>query len=155
MIKTIIKAMYSAFISIVLTSIILAGWTTYAFIFQSSKSIEISKVIQDMYASQKSVVIDVIDLSKILIKDKSKKITNENNNVLLEKEFLADREEDSLLDQSTITEDNGENPLGIIIQPSSPEVIENRLTEIIEEPLIKEQNEFLMSEMEINSLAVN
>ena len=151
MIKTIIKAMYSAFISIVLTSIILAGWTTYAFIFQSSKSIEISKVIQDMYASQKSVVIDVIDLSKILIKDKSKKITNENNNVLLEKEFLADREEDSLLDQSTITEDNGENPLGIIIQPSSPEVVENRLTEIIEEPLIKEQNEFLMSEMEINS----
>ena len=150
MIKTIIKAMYSAFISIVVTSIILAGWTTYAFIFQSSKSTEISKVIQDMYTSQKSVFVDVIDLSKIIIKDTSKNITSDNKNVLLEKEFPADREKDSLLNKSTITEDNGDNPLGIVVQPSLPEVSENRLTEIVEQPLMNEHNDFSMSEMEIN-----
>ena len=36
MIKTIIRAIYSAFISIVLISIILAGWTGYTFISQEA-----------------------------------------------------------------------------------------------------------------------
>ena len=49
MIKTIIRAMYSAFISIVLFSIFLAGWTGYAFISQPTNSDEIINVIQDMY----------------------------------------------------------------------------------------------------------
>ena len=153
MIKTIIRVMYSAFISILLTSFVLAGWTAYSFVFQSSKSIDIAKVIQDMYASQKSVFVDVIDLSKILLKDTSNKIINENENVFLETELLADREEDSQLDQLQSIEDNGDNPLGIVIQPSLSEVNENRLPEIIEEPFINEQNESSMNamEMELNS----
>tara|TARA_Y100001968_G_scaffold117898_1_gene107341 strand:+ start:51 stop:506 length:456 start_codon:yes stop_codon:yes gene_type:complete len=149
MIKTIIRIVYSGFISIVLISIVLAGWTTYSFIFQSSKSVDIAKVIQDMYASQKSVVVDVIDLSKILLKDKSNKITIEDKNVFVETELLSDRDEDSQLDQSPITNDNGDNPLGIVIQPSLPEVRENILPELIEEPFVNEQNEFPMSEMEM------
>ena len=147
MIKTIIKVMYSAFISIVLISIVLAGWTTYAFISQSSKSIEIAKVIQDMYESQKSVLIDIIDLSKILIKDRSNKITKETNNVFEETELLEDRDADFQLDQSTITEDNGDNPLGIVIQPSLPEANENRLPEIVNDPLVNEQNESSIGDM--------
>ena len=149
MIKTTIKAIYSAFISIVLISIFLAGWTTYSFIFQSSKSIEITKVLQDMYASQKSVFVDVIDLSKILVKETSNKITNEN--VFLEKELLSDREDESQLDQLPSTEDNGDNPLGIVIQPSLPEPSENRLSDLIEKPLVDGQNEFSMTEMELES----
>ena len=149
MIKTIIRIVYSGFISIVLISIILAGWTTYSFIFQSSKSVDIAKVIQDMYTSQKSVVVDVIDLSKILIKDTSNKITIENTNVIVETELLTDIEEESQLYQSPITDDNGDNPLGIVIQPSSSEVSENILSEIIDEPFFNEQNEFSMSEMEM------
>jgi len=149
MIKTIIRVMYSAFISIVLISIVLAGWTTYSFIFQTSKSTEISKVIQDMYASQKSVLVDFIDLSKILIKDTSYKINNDNENISLEIEPLIEKEEDSQLDQLPIPEDNGDNPLGIVIQPSLSEVDENRLPEIIEEPFLDEQNEFSMNEMKM------
>ena len=72
MIKTIIRAMYSAFISIVLISIVLVGWTCSAFISQPTKSGEIINLIQDMYESQKSVIIDVVDLSKLLIKVISK-----------------------------------------------------------------------------------
>ena len=148
MIKTIIRAMYSAFISIVLISIVLASWSTYSFIFQSSKSIEIANVIQDMYSSQKSVFVDVIDLSKILIKDPSNKLTNRNENLSLEIELLADKEEDSLFDQSHSNEDNGDNPLGLVIQPSLPELKENKLPETIEEPLVNEKNEFSLNEME-------
>ena len=148
MFKSIIKAIYSAFISILLISIVLAGWTTYSLIFQTPKSSDIVKVMQDMYASQKSVVIDVIDLSKILIKDTSDKITNENKNVFVEKELLTDRVEDYQLEQPSITEDNGENPLGIVIQQSLPDASETGLQEKIEEQLLSKQNESSMREME-------
>ena len=149
MIKTIIKAMYTAFISIVLVSIILAGWTTYSFIFKSSKSVQIAKIIKDMYASQKSFFVDLIDLSKILISDTSIKITNENKIIVGETELEVDIEDESKLDQFPLTEDNGDNPLGIVIQPSLSESSENLSPEIIEEPLVNEQNEVSMSEMEI------
>ena len=150
MIKTIIKAMYSAFISIALISIVLAGWTSYTFVFQSSKSSEIIKVIQDMYASQKSVVIDVIDLSKILIKGTSESIANEKNNLSVQTDLLEEIDKNSQLDDSLIAEDNGDNPLGIVIEPSLSEVSKkNTLPEISEEPFADEQSEVSMNEMEI------
>ena len=149
MIKTIIRAMYSAFISIVLISIILAGWTCFAFISQSTKSGEIINVIQDMYESQKSVIIDVVDLSKLLIKDTSEKIASEDNNLLTESEFLTDQEDKSLFDKQSILEDNGDNPLGIVIEPSLPEVIEENLAEISSGPLDNDQSEVSMNDMEI------
>ena len=88
MIKTIIRAIYSAFISVVLISIILVGWTGYAFIFQPTKSSEIINVIQDIYESQTAVIIDVVDLSKLLIKDTGKGKANKKNNLLSEAELL-------------------------------------------------------------------
>ena len=149
MIKTIIRAMYSAFISIVLISLLLAGWTCFTFISQPTKSGEIINVIQDMYESQKSVIIDVVDLSKLLIKDTSEKSASEDNNLLTESEFLTDQEDKSLFDKPLILEDNGDNPLGIVIEPSLPEVSEENLPEISLEPLDSDQSEVSMNEMEI------
>ena len=149
MIKIIRRTIYSAFISIVLLSSILVGWTGYAFISQPAKSSEIINVIQDIYDSQKKVIIDVFDLSKLLIKETIKEKANEKNNLLLESEFLTDIKDKSQLDESSVIEDNGDNPLGIIIQPSLPEVSDKTLPEINEEPLIDEQSEVLINEMEI------
>ena len=149
MIKTLIRAMYSAFISIVLISIILAGWTCFAFISQPTKSGEIIDVIKDMYNSQKSVIIDVVDLSRLLIKDTSERITSEDNNLLSVSEFLTDQEDKSLFNEPSILEDNGENPLGIVIEPSLPEVSEETLPEISVGLLDNDQSEVPMSEMEI------
>ena len=149
MIKTIINAIYSAFISIVLLSIILAGWTGYAFISQPTKSSEIINVIQDIYESQKTVIINVVDLTKLLIKDSSEGKTNENNNLSQEAELLTDLKDLYKLNESSILEDNGNNPLGIVIEPSLPEVSEKTLPEISEEPFVDEQSEVLMNEMEI------
>ncbi len=148
MIKTIIRAMYSAFISIVLISIILAGWTCFAFISQPTNSGEIINVIQHMYESQKSVFIDVVDLSKLLIKDTSEKIASEDNNLLTESEFLTDQEDKYLFDESSIPEDNGDNPLGIVIEPSLPEVIEENSPEISLEPLESDHSGVSFNEME-------
>lgn len=149
MIKTIIRAMNTAFISIVLISIILAGWTCFAFISQPTKSGEIINVIKDMYESQKSVIIDVVDLSKLLIKDKSERIAIKDNNLLEESELLTDEEDKSLLDEPSILEDNGDNPLGIVIEPSLPEVNEENLPEINVGLLDNDQSEVSMNEMEI------
>ena len=149
MIKTLIRAMYSAFISIVLISIILAGWTCFAFISQPTKSGEIIDVIKDMYNSQKSVIIDVVDLSKLLIKDTSERIANEDNSLLTESEFPTDQEDKSLLDESSILEDNGDNPLGIVIEPSLPEVSEENLPEVSVGPLDNDQSGVSMNEMDI------
>ena len=142
--------MYSAFISIVLISIILAGWTCFAFISQPTKSGEIINLIQDMYEGQKSVIINVVDLSKLLIKDNSERIASEDNNLLTESELLIGQEDKSLLDEPSILEDNGDNPLGIVIEPSLPEVIEENLPEISEGPLDNDQSEVSMNEMEMD-----
>ncbi len=150
MIKTLIRAMYSAFISIVIISIILTGWTCFAFISQPTKSGEIIIVIKDIYESQKSVIIDVVDLSKLLLKDASERIINEDNNLLKESEFLTNQEDKSLFDEPSILEDNGDNPLGIVIEPSLPEVSEENLPEISLGPLDNDQSEVSMSEMEMN-----
>ena len=149
MIKTIIRAMYSAFISIVLISIILAGWTCFSFISQPTKSGEIINLIKDMYESQTSVIIDVVDLSRLLIKDNIERIASEDNSLLTESKFLTDQEDKSLLDEPSILEDNGDNPLGIVIEPSLPEVIEENLPEITEGPLDNDQSEVSINEMEI------
>ena len=148
MVKTIIKAIYSAFISIVLISIVLAGWTGYVFVSQSSKSDEIMKVIQDIYSNQKSVVVDFIDLSKILIKEVTADNDYKNNNILLETELETEREEYPKVENLPITEDNGSNTLGIVIEPDLPKESENILPELIEEPLVTEKNDFLENKME-------
>ena len=149
MIKTIIRVTYSAFISIVLISIVLAGWSCLAFIATPTKSGEIINVIQDMYESQKSVVIDVVDLSKLLIMDKSEIKATEENNLLTESKLMTNEEYESVLDEPSDLEENGDNPLGIVIEPSLPEVGEENLPEISLGPLVNNQSEAPMNEMEI------
>ena len=149
MIKTIIRAIYSIFISIVLISIILTGWTCFAFISQPAKSVEIVNLMQDMYKSQKSVIIDVVDLSKLLIMDISEEIDSEDNNLLTESELWTNEDDESLLEDPSILEDNGDNSLGIVIEPSLPEVSEENLPEISVESLDSDQSEVSINEMEI------
>ena len=149
MIKTIIRGIYSAFISIVLLSIILASWTVYALFSQPTKSSEITNVIQNIYESQKAVIIDVFDLSKLLIKDTTKGKVNEKNNILPKEESLTDRDDKSHLDESSNLGENADNPLGIVIEPSLPDVIEKKLSEISEEPIVDEQIENSINEIYI------
>ena len=46
-------------------------------------------------------------------------------------------------------EDNGDNPLGIVIEPTLPEAIETTLPEISLGPLDDDQSEVSMNEMGI------
>ena len=108
-------------------------------------------MIQDIYKSQKLVIIDVVDLSKLLLKDTSERIASEDNNLLTESEFLTDQEDkSSLLNEQSVLQDNGDNPLGIVIEPSLPEVSEENLPEEIRVgPLDNDLSAVSMNEIEI------
>ena len=151
MIKNVIRAIYAAVISIVFISIVLSAWTGYAFIFQPTKSSQIFYFIQDIYESQKDVIIDVVDLSKLLLKDTSERKANEKNNFLPEAESLKDQMGMSQSDESLMLEENA-NPLGIVIEPSSSDAREKRLPEISEEPLVDENPELSINQMKMNEL---
>tara|TARA_Y100001968_G_C19309050_1_gene693164 strand:- start:398 stop:856 length:459 start_codon:yes stop_codon:yes gene_type:complete len=152
MIKTLVRAVYSSFIFIVLSSIFLAGWTCFTFISQPTKSGEIINVIEDMYESQKSVIVNVVDLSKLLIKDTNVGIPGEGNNLLTESEseFLTDQENKSLFDEPSTLEDNGDNPLGIVIEPFSPNVSEKNFPDISLRQSDSDHSEVSMNETEMN-----
>ena len=144
MFKTILKAFYSVFILIVLASILLAGWTSYSFISQPSKSDEIIRVIKDMYGSQKAVIFDFVDLTSILIKENDLKENNENINLSTKKDLLTIVENNSQLVESPGNEDNS---LGTSIEPSLNEFSEDKFPENIEEPLVNEEIESSMKEI--------
>ena len=98
--------------------------------------------------------ISVEDAKKRILKsikpiNKTERINSEDNNLLTEPELLTNDEDKSLLDEPSILEDNGDNPLGIVIEPSLPEVSEEKLPDITIGPLDNDQSEVSMNEMEI------
>lgn len=147
MIKTIINSIYYGFISIVLISFILVGWTSFTLVSKSTKSSEIIKVVKDMYASQKTVIIGVVNLSKILLKDSSPNITNENKIVLLDTDLPKEVEDNSQIDKPQIIDDNH---LGTI-EESLRDVGKNTMSDLNKEALVNEQLGSSMNEMEIET----
>tara|TARA_Y100001968_G_C19223846_1_gene651094 strand:+ start:362 stop:736 length:375 start_codon:yes stop_codon:yes gene_type:complete len=47
--------------------ILFTGWTSYTFFSDTSKASDITLLVKDIYQLQKSFLLDVIDLSKVLI----------------------------------------------------------------------------------------
>ena len=112
----IFRALNLAIISVVLISILFAGWTAYTIISQTSKSSEINKVIKDMYQSEKSFFTDVVKLTKILVEDKSETIVYPTNMFQEQEEFVPEKSKGITVKEPLKSEDNGNNPLGIVIE---------------------------------------
>ena len=144
MFKRILKITYLAFLTLISISILLAGWTGYSFISQPSKSSEINNLVRNIYKNQGSVFFDVINLSKLLIKDTSETIVIEDDSPSTKIEMDIDHEYSSELDELIDTKDNGANPLRIVIEPSLsdvreeslPDITHESLPEILDEPLL-------------------
>ena len=147
MIKAIIRAMYTAFISILSILIILAGWTFFVFISQPTKSAELTNVMRDIYVSQKSVIINFVDLSKLLLSDNGEKLSSEDDKLLIQSELVKDQEDVSLLDELSMQEVNADNPLGIVIEPSMTEENDENSPDIIFGPLDIDQSSDQMNDI--------
>ena len=146
MIKTIIKAFYSVFIIIALFFNLLSGWTAYSFISQPSKSDEILRVLKDIYGSQKTVILDFVKLTNILISEKDLSINNDNINSSIKKDLLTVEEDNSQLNKSPVSEDNS---LEIGIEPSSGDFGEEISPSNIKEPIVDEEIESSLNEMPV------
>ncbi len=118
MIRKLVKSLYLAIISIAFIFILYASWTSYVLVSQSSKSSQINEVIQDMYKLQKSFSIDVVDLTKILIKDANKDIASENIFIQAEDEYSTAKSVIPQVVEPLRPSINRDNPLGIVIEPS-------------------------------------
>ena len=141
--------MYSAFITIALITIVLAGWTGYSVFFQPTKSDEIISVINDIYVGQKLIIMDIIDLSKLLINDTNDGKTIEDKNSSKDSELMGNVERNSLSSESSNQEYKGDNPVGIFIEPSLSELSETRFPEISLEPLHNENPLVSMDGIEV------
>ena len=86
-------------------------------------------------------MIDVIDLSKLLINEKSKRKVIDNNNLSKDSELVTDSEDRPQLDELSSSEDSGSNPPGIVVEPSLPEISEISLPEICLDALDNGQSE--------------
>ena len=117
MLKKIFRIVYFVTISIVLSSILFASWTSYVFFTEASKSGEINKVIKDMYNSEKSFALDVIDLTKILIEDTSQNRYSEDNTLQGKEELVTEQGLTNQTQEPLPKVENSENPLGIVIEP--------------------------------------
>ncbi len=151
MIKKILSAIYSAFISIVLITIFYATWTGYAVIFQPTKSAAIISVIQDIYEGQKLIILDFIDLSKLLVNDTRERIVTENKDSLIDSELMTNSETNFLPSESSIDDQYDKNPLDIVIESSLPDERETSLSENVLEPMDNEKAEVQMNELELGS----
>ena len=69
MIKNIIRFFSVLVILVILISTLLTTWTSYVFLSNNSKRSEIKNLIGEIYISQKSILFNFIDLSKILVKN--------------------------------------------------------------------------------------
>ncbi len=117
MINKIFRTVYFAIVSIVLISILFATWTSYVFFAEASKASEINKVIKDMYQSEKSFVIDVFDLTKILVQDSSQNIYSESNALQGEEGLATEQGISTQLEEPLPIDENVDNSLGAVVEP--------------------------------------
>ena len=62
-------------------SAVLTGWTSIVLLTNSSFNLEIKQVIKNMYINQKTFILNVKDLSLILVKDANERFSERHNEI--------------------------------------------------------------------------
>ena len=57
------------------------GWTSIVLLTNSSFNLEIKQVIKNMYINQKTFILNVKDLSLILVKDANERFSERHNEI--------------------------------------------------------------------------
>ncbi len=66
---------------ILLFSAVVTGWTSIVLLTNSSFNLEIKQVIKNMYINQKTFILNVKDLSLILVKDANERFSERHNEI--------------------------------------------------------------------------
>tara|TARA_Y100001968_G_C19290278_1_gene683855 strand:- start:289 stop:750 length:462 start_codon:yes stop_codon:yes gene_type:complete len=126
------KLIYKFTVSLVLLALLLAVWTSIVVINNGTTSYEIKGLISNMYSNQRDFVVNTSKLTKLLISDaqvrisqRSKKLESYNELDSNQESTEPEESKESIkiysneqTSEVSQFEDNGNNPLGIYIEPS-------------------------------------
>ena len=87
-----LSSFYRFFTLIIVFSSVISCWTTIALLSNTTFNLEIKAVINDMYLNQKSFIINVKDLSLLLLKDANNRLNNNNLQLGTEKNIVNEEE---------------------------------------------------------------
>ena len=74
-----IRSFHRLLILIFTFSTVITSWTTIVLLSSTTLDVEIKNVINKMYINQKDFLINVVDLSVLLVKDANDRFNNTNN----------------------------------------------------------------------------
>ena len=63
-------------------STVITVWTSYILLFNTSFKLEINELLSKMYLNQKNFIINVKDLSLILVRDANERFSEKNQEIL-------------------------------------------------------------------------
>ncbi len=72
---------HKIFILLILFSAVIGGWTSILLISNTTLTPEIKEVINKMYLNQKNFVLNVKDLSFLLVKDANDRLSESNHDI--------------------------------------------------------------------------
>jgi len=62
---------------------VITGWTSILLLSNTTFNLEIKELIKKMYLNQKNFVVNVKDLSLLLVKDANERFSEENQYIIL------------------------------------------------------------------------
>ena len=60
----------------------ISGWTSIVLVSNTSFDLEIKEVIQKMYLNQKNFILNIKELSFLLVKDANKRFSENHNDII-------------------------------------------------------------------------
>ena len=76
-----LTAFHKIFKFLILFSAVIGGWTSILLISNTTLNSEIKEVINKMYFNQKNFIINVKDLSFLLVKDANERLSETNHDI--------------------------------------------------------------------------
>ncbi len=73
-----LKIIYKIYNLIIIFSAVLSGWTSILLLTNTTFNLELNEVINKMYLNQKNFIVNVKDLSLILVKDANFRFSKNN-----------------------------------------------------------------------------
>ena len=77
-----LNTFYKLFKLALIFSAVITGWTSILLLSNTTFNVEIKELITKMYLNQKNFIINVKDLSLLLVKDANERLSDKNQRII-------------------------------------------------------------------------
>ena len=77
-----LNSFYRIFKFVFIFSTVITTWTSIILVFNTTFKLEINELLTKMYLNQKDFIVNIKDLSIILVRDANERFSENNQNVL-------------------------------------------------------------------------